>query len=1207
MTMMRWTSEIGSTRRARQSRLPLALGAALLLFGLGGLAPSSAEAATATRVSDFRYNSTTGILDRERVEPDSTSLRLTTVYTFDAFGNKLTATVSGPGIASRTTTTAYDVKGRFTVTNTNALGHSETVVSDPAFGNVLNQTGPNGLTTTWQYDSLGRKILETRADGTKTSLAYTYCSGVAGGSATCPTHGAYVVTVTPLKADGVTANGPVSKTYFDGMGRELASDTEGFDGSAIRTATEYDSFGRVARTSRPYFLAGGTPRWGVTTYDALGRPLTVTAPDGSEMSFAYHGLTTSTTNDLGQTETKVNNAQGLLASVTDANGKVTSYTYDPFGNLLTTTDPAGNVMSNTYDVRGRKIAMSDPDMGAWTYSYDVLDQLVSQTDAKSQTTTVAYDLLGRMTSRTEPGLTSTWVYDTAANGIGKLAEAATDAGFARTHYYDSLGRPTQASTTILGDTSSISTYYDADGRVSQIAYPTGFVLEYVYNARGYNTEVRDSVTNDLIWAATAYSAEMQLTQQSAGNGVVTTRSFDANTGFVETIKAGPASAVADFAYEFDTIGNLTERADAVESVAETFLYDNLNRLTEYAITGGAVKTAAYDDLGNIAFKSDVGTYSYNASGPSSVRPHAVAAIVPGGTGLLNTAYTYDANGNMTSGNGRTVTWTSFDKVASIARGTTTVAFDYDSEHTRIRQVTASRTTVYLNDPASGVSLEKTTGSGGAVTWNLYIRTAGGLVAQRIESLPSGGGVAAVAMRYYVSDHLGSIAVITDEIGAVVERLAYDAWGKRRFPSGADDPSGSITSQTTRGFTGHEMIDEVGLVNMNGRVYDPEIGRFMSADPHVQDPTNSQSLNRYSYVLNNPLSYTDPTGYFFDKLFDIVSGFVKMILNAPKLVLTTTAGQMVLKVVASIYGGPLGAAAAEALITGVNGGDAGDILKAAAIAYATATAFQQIGTATNGHFDPNTGLNAAEQTGSAYFGTTDHIVNVLGHAVIGCASSVASGGKCGPQALAAGMSGAVGPVLPKTMGNPIGIAVSGGIGGFASVLGGGKFANGFQTAAYGYLFNTVMKCIRNPNCADFSKWRDPDGYSAEQAGADSINSYVNNVVNDKLTEVSASTTFVYGDYLAGRISCSSQGTCYSGLGFGAGVFGGANVGGTTYTFFPTGNPNAPGMISVYDFSIGVGILGATLTYRSGVEGSDLQLNVSPAKAGIAVTGTAGYQY
>ena len=118
----------------------------------------------------------------------------------------------------------------------------------------------------------------------------------------------------------------------------------------------------------------------------------------------------------------------------------------------------------------------------------------------------------------------------------------------------------------------------------------------------------------------------------------------------------------------------------------------------------------------------------------------------------------------------------------------------------------------------------------------------------------------MSLRYFRTDHLGSISVITDHSGDVLERLSYDAWGKRRFANGADDPSGSITSQTTRGFTDQEELGVAGLVHLNGRIYAPLLGRMTSADPTVPDPLNAQAWNRYSYVGNDPLTFTDPTGF-----------------------------------------------------------------------------------------------------------------------------------------------------------------------------------------------------------------------------------------------------------------------------------------------------------------------------------------------------------
>jgi RHS repeat-associated protein len=144
--------------------------------------------------------------------------------------------------------------------------------------------------------------------------------------------------------------------------------------------------------------------------------------------------------------------------------------------------------------------------------------------------------------------------------------------------------------------------------------------------------------------------------------------------------------------------------------------------------------------------------------------------------------------------------------------------------------------------ASGVLAEKVTGLD--VQWNNYLivdRQLIGMVVERSDET--------TYTRYFHKDHLGSIAVITDEAGAVVERLSYDAWGRRRFPDGTDDPSGSITSQTTRGFTGHEELGDVSLVHMNGRVYDPLLGRFGSPDPTTENPFSTQGWNRYSYVGN----------------------------------------------------------------------------------------------------------------------------------------------------------------------------------------------------------------------------------------------------------------------------------------------------------------------------------------------------------------------
>ena len=227
--------------------------AAVVVSAVAG--SGAALASSGTRTSSFAYDAASGLLTQEVVEPDTPALRLQTDYVYDAFGHKVSVTVSGVDIASRASTTSYDAQGQFATSNANALGQSESWQYDLRFGKPTSHTGPNGLTTSWSYDSFGRKITEVRADGTQTKWAYLFCSGVNGGTATCPAGASYLTQATPLAADGATANGPILLVYFDLLDREIARDTQGFDGSTIRATKQYDALGRVLKTSRPFALA----------------------------------------------------------------------------------------------------------------------------------------------------------------------------------------------------------------------------------------------------------------------------------------------------------------------------------------------------------------------------------------------------------------------------------------------------------------------------------------------------------------------------------------------------------------------------------------------------------------------------------------------------------------------------------------------------------------------------------------------------------------------------------------------------------------------------------------------------------------------------------------------------------------------------------------------------------------------------------------
>ena len=261
-------------------------------------APAVAQQ-TGTRASSFAYDPATGLLTQEVVEPDLAEYRLQTDYTIDAFGNKTAVTVSGADIATRTSSSTFDARGQFAVTQSNALNQSESWAYDGRYGVPVSHTGPNGLTTSWEYDGFGRRTLELRADGTRTTWSYRYCSGIAGGTDSCPDGATFLVETNVLGADGVTPIAPKAIAYHDKLGRPIAADTEGFDGSTIRSVTEYDTLGRKKRSSRPYFLSGGTPVYQSTDYDVLSRPVQKNLFDGTTLTLSYHALTTTVTNALG--------------------------------------------------------------------------------------------------------------------------------------------------------------------------------------------------------------------------------------------------------------------------------------------------------------------------------------------------------------------------------------------------------------------------------------------------------------------------------------------------------------------------------------------------------------------------------------------------------------------------------------------------------------------------------------------------------------------------------------------------------------------------------------------------------------------------------------------------------------------------------------------------------------------------------------------
>jgi YD repeat-containing protein len=296
------------------------------------------QADTKVRSSSFEYNAQ-GLLTKEIVEPDSPNDCLQTSYTYDGFGNQvgssraICAGATGNAVLSatvaRTTTLLYGANGRFPVSTSNALSQSEAKTYDGRFGVVSSLTGPNGLMTTWQYDSFGRKTRETRADGTYTSWTYSLCTDA---GVSCPNSvGPATVTWVAIEhayAANAVVSAPEKRQYYDSLNRVVRIQTQGFDGTSGVAAptllkdTEYNALGQIARQSRVY-ASTDSPMWVSFVYDALGRIASESHPDAGGIAVTtndYSALTTIRTQTVASLNTGIQNGQWSAPTITASQG-----------------------------------------------------------------------------------------------------------------------------------------------------------------------------------------------------------------------------------------------------------------------------------------------------------------------------------------------------------------------------------------------------------------------------------------------------------------------------------------------------------------------------------------------------------------------------------------------------------------------------------------------------------------------------------------------------------------------------------------------------------------------------------------------------------------------------------------------------------------------------------------------------------------------
>jgi RHS repeat-associated protein len=807
------------------------------------------------------YHPSTGLL-LAKINDAGTSMPLTTEYAYNAYGNPITKTISAPGLTSRTESYTYDPRNRFV---TSVINFSfPTVTSTKQFhiitGTLTNETNSDGYVTSYTYDGFGR--IKTVSDNngmvSTTSMGWDL------------NFGRYFV----KQETNVTA--PVVK-YYDRLERLVNTQFSGFDGQTLWTRALYNDKGQIEKDCKAtqYYI---TPLWTEYHYNDWGQKIEEIRPEGPA-NFQYDitgsGLTTTSINPAGQTKVVNTDKAGRITSVIDDGGEL-SYTYHSIGLLeRTELSGPGTIAYTVYDDFGRKSQASDANYnGSYEYEYNAYGELKSTKDPSGNIYQFDYNNLGQMTTKTGPDGTYDYEYNYVSGNpnCGKMVKL-THSGTGAVHNYDyGIGKKMNYEERIFNShTFKTEFTYDGYGRINSRKYPNNVIVQYSYNGIDGTVDWIGRPGNTIYVPTGLYSVLKknkfgQVTEAghmsqfysgpmpnpsypSPFYKYTTYQHFDDDFGLLtEQRTADPANVnLRRYSYSFDPVtNNLMQRKDLKYGLAEDFTFDNLNRLSTTS-NNSSSESLGYDNNGNINEKSDAGTFTYDqANRLTEIEPYLNISIAK-----------------------QKLEYTPFNMVESIYEQPWQAQFSYWPDGKRSSMLLTNNGALqkrmyYVPD------YEQQEDAGGNIRQRCYVTGPQGSIVAIIEV--NNGVEKTLGV---LTDHLGSITQVITNTGSLTEEKAYDAWGRLRDPqSWAAYPAnldlGQPDCKFDRGYTGHEHLPQFGIINMNGRLYDPVMGRMFGPDPYIQQIDNTQNFNRYSYCLNNPLKYTDPSG---ELLFEFLTGYI----------------------------------------------------------------------------------------------------------------------------------------------------------------------------------------------------------------------------------------------------------------------------------------------------------------------------------------------
>jgi RHS repeat-associated protein len=785
--------------------------------------------------------------------------------------------------ATRRTDFAYETSEYiFPVKETKTLGPGSQLVRYsffvPSNGNIAATEDWNGLRTTQTYDTFGRRRRSTGSEGYPTTLSFSEDST-----------GHVILDMTEDTTGGQRGDrARRTRETLDIFGRTTRSERTGWGGTTVVTTLAFDDSGQLERQSFP-FINGGAAEYAINTHDKLGRRvMSRNTATGDYSEIEYEGLSTTLYDPARVRREVARDSRGRPIRTIEPHASST-FRYAPFDTLESIVDQDGNKTRYEYDELGRRKRLEDPNAGISNYRYNGFGEIKRIDMPRGGVLTIERDLVGRETTTTltpgqiPAGLVSnvaTTEWDTAPNGKGAITRRTSMDGVVTAFGYDGQGRINAEATTIPGTgTYVFSSQFDARGNLSSLTYPDSTRILYARSAFGELQSVfQDGSSRPLLFRIDDVNVAGQILKEQFGNGVETRSTYDASyrlsfrqTREPQLLNSSPSPAFQTFKYDY-LAGRISARHDLSVSMSERFEYDDSGRLEHWGVDQSVDPVCrqtsvrySYGGEGNLtlrdssAYADVVNTYPK----PGSPFPDAIETSKEGSAAA--STFTYDEAGNQSGYYyqrpaaglaDRETSWTYFNLPRAITdrqNGGSTSTMTYDATGNRVLRTNSSG--VKEVSLGAGLFTARIDASGTQNTIN--VKASGRNVAQITKS-QLGSSVVFV----HADDKGSPDATSGGTIGraTLAERAKFDPFGERRNPFDVAAP-GSVQSSRGIGFTGHQDDAFVTLTNMQGRIYDQHVGRFLSADPIALSPFFSRSRNGYSYVVNDPINQTDPTGYF----------------------------------------------------------------------------------------------------------------------------------------------------------------------------------------------------------------------------------------------------------------------------------------------------------------------------------------------------------